>query len=89
MKNIKADYFDGLTSKSSLSTLSYNKISNEFLIENQNSLTFRWKLKDLQFNRFENLIEIRNIKYSNELLKINNASFADEFYNLMKKKQTY
>ena len=37
MKNIKADYFDGLTSKSSLSTLSYNKLSNEFLIENQNS----------------------------------------------------
>ena len=60
MKNIKADYFDGLTSKSSLSTLSYNKLSNEFLIENQNSASFSWKLKDLQFNRFENLIEIRN-----------------------------
>lgn len=85
MKNIKADYFDGLTSKSSLSTLSYNKLSNEFLIENQNSASFSWKLKDLQFNRFENLIEIRNTKYSNEILKINNASFADEFYNLMKK----
>lgn len=85
MKNIKADYFDGITSNSSLSTLSYNKTSNDFFIENQDGKSFSWKLKDLQFNRFENLIEIRNEKYSNALLKINNASFADDFYNLMKK----
>lgn len=85
MKNIKADYFDGITSNSSLSTFSYNKTTNECFIENQDGKSFSWKLKDLQFNRYENLIEIRNEKYSNALLKIDNASFADEFYTLMKK----
>tara|TARA_B100001250_G_scaffold79795_1_gene65591 strand:- start:69 stop:1184 length:1116 start_codon:yes stop_codon:yes gene_type:complete len=85
MNNISADYFDGLTSNSSQSTLSYNKKSNEFIIEIQDGNSFNWKLKDLQFNRYKNLIEIRNKKYSDELLKVNDASFADEFYTLMRK----
>jgi predicted Zn-dependent protease len=81
---IEAKYFDGQSSSSRPTTVVFNDTLSEFHWQTEDGILTVWLLKDLQFEQFNTLLEIRNKNYSGALLKIDDKDFSEKFYTAMK-----
>ena len=82
--SIEATYFDGQSSSSRQTTVVFNVTMNEFCLQTEDKISFIWQLKDLQFEQYGNLLEIRHKNYSGAILKIDDKDFSQKFYTTMK-----
>tara|TARA_Y100000589_G_scaffold180313_1_gene170681 strand:- start:1916 stop:2986 length:1071 start_codon:yes stop_codon:yes gene_type:complete len=86
MKNtIDAKYYDGKSSVSQIATVVFDDTINEIQFQITGGISLCWHLKDLQFERYGGLLEVRNINFPGAILKIENAYFSEKFYVAMKK----
>lgn len=87
LNSFEAKYFDG---KSSLPQQIKVAFQNDILglqLQISRDEKINWSLTDLRFERFGNLVEIRNQNYAYAILKVENAAFAEEFYSAMKRER--
>ncbi|MFZ9588074.1 MAG: M48 family metallopeptidase, partial [Crocinitomicaceae bacterium] len=87
LNSFEAKYFDG---KSSLPQQIKVAFQNDILglqLQISRDEKINWSLTDLRFERFGNLVEIRNQNYADAILKVENAAFAEEFYSAMKRER--
>ncbi|MBP6385424.1 MAG: M48 family metallopeptidase [Pseudarcicella sp.] len=85
MNNIfEANYFDGLSSVSKKVKITFYNTTDEFRLRFADGTSFVWQLKDLQFQKYNYLLEIRNNNYSEAILKIEDEYFTKIFYDAMK-----
>lgn len=80
---IVAKYFDGQSSASRHTTIVYDHAMNEFVLNIENNTSFAWQIKDLQFEQYGSLTEIRNKNFPSAILKIDDEKFAQAFYQAM------
>lgn len=82
---IEGKYYDGQSSAARDITVVFHDTLREFHLQTVDGISFAWQLKDIQFQHYGSLIEIRNKNYSGAMLKINDEDFSKKFYALMKK----
>lgn len=88
MKNkIDAKYFDGQSSASQKILIVFDETINEIVLHITDDILCVWQLEDLQFEKYDNVLEIRNKKYSGALLQIDDKYFSQRFYEVMKQKR--
>lgn len=81
----EAKYFDGQSSASQQVNIHFLVSINEFRLQLTDEITFMWKLEDLAFEQFGDVLEIRNKNISGPILKIENREFSQIFFNAMKR----
>ena len=89
MQNIfEAKYFDGLSSKYSSVSLTISK-SNELIhiIGNDELTQIDWCFSRLEFDKYHNVIEIRNRDFSGEILIVEDERFSKIFNELLNKRK--
>lgn len=85
MKNtIDAKYYDGQSSAPLKAIVVLNDRTNEFHLQIAGEISFVWLLKDLQFEQYGHILEVRNTNYSDAILKIDDKYFSEKFYAAMK-----
>lgn len=87
INTIEAKYYDGLTSVSQQTIVVFNNTMSELRLHITDGIPLIWELEDLQFERYGNLLEIRNKNYSGAILKIDDKDFLEKFYTAMKQKK--
>ncbi len=85
---IEAKFFDGQSSLTQQVTVVFYERINEFRFQSLDGTSFVWKLDDLQFEQYGNLLEIRNKKYSGAILKIDDKDFSENLYTIRKQKNS-
>jgi predicted Zn-dependent protease len=85
MSKTEAKYFDGQSSASQQITIDFDEGMNELRLQIiANGVLFAWQAKNLEFEQYGNLLEIRNKIYSGALLQIDDKGFSQSFYEAMK-----
>lgn len=82
---IEGKYFDGQSSATQDITVVFYDTLNELHLQTANGVSFVWQLKDIQFQHYGSLLEIRNKNDSGAMLKIDNQDFSKKFYAVMKR----
>lgn len=81
---LEAKYFDGQSSASKLTTIIFDENMIEFRLQTADGISLVWLLKDLQFEQYDSLLELRNKNYPSAILKIDDKDFSQKFYASMK-----
>lgn len=84
---IEGIYFDGLSSLSKKTIILFNDSKNQLCLQTEDGDSIIWFLSDLYFESYDNLFEIRNKKYLDAILKVDDKKFSREFYQVMKRKK--
>ena len=79
-----ATYFDGYSSIPHNNELTLNAVQGQLMFDTPYKSQVIWKIEDISYERYGNLIEIRNILYKKEVIKVNDAVFANDFLKLLK-----
>jgi Zn-dependent protease with chaperone function len=84
---IKTDslFFDGQTSASKQIFVEIIESKGELNLLSDNETNIVWLLHNLEFDLFDDFLEIRNIQYAGQLLQIKNKEFIDVFYSVVNK----
>tara|TARA_B100000513_G_scaffold146667_1_gene67957 strand:- start:349 stop:1416 length:1068 start_codon:yes stop_codon:yes gene_type:complete len=80
-------YFDGLSSASIKTLILLDNSKGQLCLQTEDGNSMIWYLSDLQFEVYDNLLEIRNKSNLNAILKVDDKSFARKFYQAMKKRK--
>ncbi len=80
-----AQYFDGKSSALRETTLAFIEDTTELRWQTAEGCKCTWDVKDIQFERYGDLVELRNSRFAGVIIKINNKDFAEQFYTTMKK----
>ena len=86
MYRTKAVYFDGKTSASQPVDIEADERIDEFRMTFPEGNSFVWFLHDMQFEQYNNYLEIRNNTLPMALLKVNDKEFCDLFLQHLKRK---
>ncbi len=78
-----AHYFDGQSSASHPAQAVFHDTMNELRFELSNGASFVWQVDDIQYERYKNVVEIRNGKYAGAILKMEDMGFAQHFHEAM------
>lgn len=81
--NINATYFDGFTSIAHEVKVELDSMRNGIVFIYSDSSIY-WGFDELEFDQYDKVLEIRNMKHSGAILKISNIDFSNEFYSAMK-----
>ena len=81
-------YFDGLSSASIKTLIILDNSKGQLCLQTEDGNSMIWYLSDLQFEVYDNLLEIRNKSNLDAILKVDDKSFARKFYQAMKKKKS-
>lgn len=85
LNSFEARYFDGKSSSPQQITVVFQSEILGLELRIRRDEKINWPLTDIQFERFGDLIEIRNDNFSGAMLKIDDAAFAKVFYAAMKR----
>lgn len=80
---VSANYFDGKTSLAHPTMIELDEGSKEIRFSLGYGFPVVWKLADLSFARYDDVVELRNKQFPAELLKLENKAFGDRFYEIM------
>ena len=85
LKKFKGKYFNGISSASLEASVKFINSNNEICFQTENGDLFFWDISDIQFDSYHNLIEIRNKKNLDAILKIEDENFIRKFYQVLKR----
>lgn len=80
---VEGTYFDGQSSAARFALVTMEEQSDMLVLQSIEHEQ-KWQIKDLEFERYGSVVELRNKRYSGAILKVDNDDFADRFYKYMK-----
>jgi len=84
LNKVSAKYFDGLSSKPHLITISYTDLIDEFYIEDDAGSIVTWKSSDWKYEKYISILEIRNRNISSAYIQVDDQAFISDFYKSLK-----
>jgi Zn-dependent protease with chaperone function len=79
-----ATYFDGYSSVPHTTELKLDANQGLLLFDTPYKSEVSWKVEDISYEKYGNLIEIRNTFNKKEIIKVNDAVFVVEFLKVLK-----
>lgn len=78
--SIEAIYFDGQSSAAHQITIDFDETTDQLLLKTAEESISTWHLEDLAYERYNNIIDIRNKKFSGAILRVNDTEFIHRLY---------
>ena len=82
---IQAKYYNGQSATPQEIKIGYYPSLTKFYLHTLDQNVVLWELNDLEFEQYDDVVELRNAKYSGALVTIKDPKFAENFYFVMKK----
>ena len=82
--SITGKYYDGQSSAANQATVAFPIPMTKLQVHVNEEDSFVWPLKDLKFEKYGSLLELRNIHHSDAVLQIDDADFSNLFFATMK-----